>query len=711
MTSVSLTKKERGRLKKLRSRISLNGNGVNGNGMSGIISFKEAEEFKELFKKHLKEEQESNGNYDEIDPCKLLGPTIHLAKVNSTWQISDGIDHQLLVKAIMFQSGLSHQETQTLDMKKRKRNETSDNSKMPSWARLHNPAFAESLAIVEFQVTTSTSDGEQLDESDEIMPSKRRQSDSHTLAKLLSRTGYETRQAIPFDCRLFQGDKPRHATDCLLYVEEKKNGTKKTKLEEVDSEAKEEFESLAQRTLKQLEGLILSEDEMERERYPTAQFDLGKVVDDEAIIKAAKALRWDENGRLIVASDSVVETILQSLLVTIKTYDDNPQENPSYVMTSLRRSQLENTPDHFKVFAIDCEMVKTKVGFELARVTVLEYAPNDDDLEHYVTVMDTLVQPKNPILDYVTAYSGITPTLLDGVTTSLENVQASIVSFICKEDIIIAHSAENDLKALQLVHTRVIDTAILFSDPETRRKHSLKHLSRCLLKKRIQESNGLGHCSEEDAAASLLLAVRRARVGDSFRLHGKPGKKNLLNVLTALNRAPEDDKPPFLNAASGKLVCVAPSDWIKEQVSDQCAANALECENIDSSSVKAVSSYLRPGPRRASFLWSRIILDGSNSKATNDKVDDLLETVIKSAPNSTAIMVIFQRGYSYAKQLFKLRSARLDTRSTLKWHEEDEDNYLEKLAVCRQCEIFWISSMINDDHGGISEPKSVNKIS
>ena len=55
MTSVSLTKKERGRLKKLRSRISLNGNGVNGNGMSGIISFKEAEEFKELFKKHLKD--------------------------------------------------------------------------------------------------------------------------------------------------------------------------------------------------------------------------------------------------------------------------------------------------------------------------------------------------------------------------------------------------------------------------------------------------------------------------------------------------------------------------------------------------------------------------------------------------------------------------------------------------------------------------------
>jgi hypothetical protein len=108
-------------------------------------------------------------------------------------------------------------------------------------------------------------------------------------------------------------------------------------------------------------------------------------------------------------------------------------------------------------------------------------------------------------------------------------------------------------------------------------------------------------------------------------------------------------------------------------------------------------------------MWSRIVVNGNDAKYANEKIDHLLESVIKSAPNSTAIMVVFQWGYSYAKQLFKLRSARLDKRSTLKWHEEDEDNYLEKLAVCRQCEIFWISSMIKDDNGGLSEPKSVNK--
>lgn len=711
MTSVSLTKKERGRLKKLRNRFSSNDTSGSGNGMSGIISFKEAQEFKELLQTQWKYENGSisnsscissststgNKTNNETDPCQLLGPSIHLVKANSTWQMSDGIDHQLLMRAIIFQSGLSHQEMQSIDTKKRKRKERSEHSKLPSWARLHNPALVESVAVLEFQVTTPTSsDEKEMDESCDIMPSKRQSDSTSTLTKLISDSGYQSRQAIPLNCRLFQGDRPRHATDCLLYVEEKKNHAKKKKLGDDDSEIQDGMRSLVQRTLKELESLVLSDDDMGREGYPMAlKQELEKVIDEDAIMKAAQSLKWNEHDRVIVALDPNVEEMLQPLRVTVQNYDGNQEENRSYVMSRLKRSQVDKTHQHFKVFAIDCEMVRTMVGFELARVTVLEYAPTDDDLEHFVTVMDTFVQPKNPILDYVTAYSGITPQLLDGVTTSLEHVQASIVSFICKDDIIVAHSAENDLKALQLVHNRVIDTAILFSDPETKRKHSLKHLSRCLLKQTIQDNHGFGHCSEEDAAASLLLAIRRARLGDGFRLHGKPGKKHLLNTLTLLNRAQEGDKPAFLSVGSGKLVCVAPSDWIKEQISDQCAANALECESIDSSSVKAISSYLRPGPRRASFMWSRIVVNGNDAKYANEKIDHLLESVMTSAPNSTAIMVVFQRGYSYAKQLFKLRSARQDKRSTLEWHEEDEADYRDKLDICRQCEVFWISSLRN----------------
>ena len=38
-------------------------------------------------------------------------------------------------------------------------------------------------------------------------------------------------------------------------------------------------------------------------------------------------------------------------------------------------------------------------------------------------LMDELVRPEAPITDYVTRYSGITPAMMQGITTSLADVQ------------------------------------------------------------------------------------------------------------------------------------------------------------------------------------------------------------------------------------------------------------------------------------------------
>ena len=54
-------------------------------------------------------------------------------------------------------------------------------------------------------------------------------------------------------------------------------------------------------------------------------------------------------------------------------------------------------------------------GNELTRVTVVNFDGK--------VLMDELVVPKNPILDYKTKYSGITAAMLEGVTTTLENVR------------------------------------------------------------------------------------------------------------------------------------------------------------------------------------------------------------------------------------------------------------------------------------------------
>ena len=48
------------------------------------------------------------------------------------------------------------------------------------------------------------------------------------------------------------------------------------------------------------------------------------------------------------------------------------------------------------MFGVDCEMVITTQGSELARVSVVT--------EGYEPIYDELVKPPNPVLDYVTRY-------------------------------------------------------------------------------------------------------------------------------------------------------------------------------------------------------------------------------------------------------------------------------------------------------------------
>ena len=100
-----------------------------------------------------------------------------------------------------------------------------------------------------------------------------------------------------------------------------------------------------------------------------------------------------------------------------------------------------------KVFAVDCEMVKTSRGKELAWVTMLDWKGDP--------YFDTLVKPQADIVDYNTAYSGITPEMLQGVTTTLSDVQQSILGRLSSNDILIGHSIDSDLRSLHLEHRKV----------------------------------------------------------------------------------------------------------------------------------------------------------------------------------------------------------------------------------------------------------------
>ncbi|ETO21336.1 exonuclease family protein, partial [Reticulomyxa filosa] len=118
-------------------------------------------------------------------------------------------------------------------------------------------------------------------------------------------------------------------------------------------------------------------------------------------------------------------------------------------------------------------------------------------------------------------YSGITAEILSSVEWTLQQVQQDMWTFMDQKSILIGHSLENDLKALQLVHTRVIDTAVLFMVPRSQkngrkwdRKLSLKHLAEQCLNKTIQDqeaNRNMGHSSVEDATAAMELVLLKLK--------------------------------------------------------------------------------------------------------------------------------------------------------------------------------------------------------
>ncbi|KAL9950803.1 hypothetical protein ACROYT_G043365 [Oculina patagonica] len=161
------------------------------------------------------------------------------------------------------------------------------------------------------------------------------------------------------------------------------------------------------------------------------------------------------------------------------------------------------TDQRKKIFSMDCEMCYTTAGLELTRITVVNW-----NLEQ---VYDSFVVPERPIMDYNTRFSGVTEESLRGVTTNIHEVQAVLLSMIHRDTILVGHSLESDLKATKLIHSKVVDTSVVFPHrlgPPYKR--ALRNLMAEHLKKIIQDSVD-GHDSHEDAAACLELMRWRVK--------------------------------------------------------------------------------------------------------------------------------------------------------------------------------------------------------
>ena len=567
------------------------------------------------------------------------------------WQMTEGSDHRDLLINLLF-GGEESNNDDNKKQKKRKANATSGHCKvnssvpihiptLPSWSNISNLASVGGVAVVEIEIIG----GE--DNDDTVCPlfPSRRIIDSvnekcvNVWTTLLRPTKIniegdsdKVTRTISTACKvkLFQDDNsPRCLSDVFMFNPPPPSDSSKAKI----IEGHDIFHLM--------HNLALTPEQMRAERFPVAvsSADLPRTAvplrsDNTLTVELAREkilqmCRTLQSNGIIMKNDhlnhELIRTLSTDVIIDVDEIatekNDELSKTEHYVKTFSHR--VSGNDVQRKIFAIDCEMVKTSSAYpELARVSVIMFnGRNFDDARSISTVvLDELVKPCRNVLDYITEYSGISAIMLEDIDTRIEDIQVRLLAMIDEDDIIVGHSLENDLRALRLIHDKVIDTSVIFRGANGR-KFSLKHLSNVLLHRKIQ-CGSHGHCSSEDAEAALVLALRRARHGESFRLKENAIRQNIIGVFQKMNhnvKQQRQDATSFAERNDGACVCIGDNDWItKYAQSAEGAQHILSCNSILNTMVMAIPSWLSSSSatKRAGLLWANLRCE---DRSTNGK--------------------------------------------------------------------------------------------
>jgi DNA polymerase III epsilon subunit-like protein len=173
---------------------------------------------------------------------------------------------------------------------------------------------------------------------------------------------------------------------------------------------------------------------------------------------------------------------------------------------------------------LDCEMVQVAEGRrELAYVTAVDFLTGEILLDHYV-------QPNAKVVNWDTRYSGVAckdmnKARRDGkALLGWQNARQMLWKFADAETVLIGHSLQNDLAVLGIIHTKIVDSAIVTAEAvyndllpgqALARTWNLKVLTKELAGYEIQNHGKQGHSAYEDTMATrdvLIWCIRNQKL-------------------------------------------------------------------------------------------------------------------------------------------------------------------------------------------------------
>ncbi|KAJ5853984.1 hypothetical protein N7534_006527 [Penicillium rubens] len=169
---------------------------------------------------------------------------------------------------------------------------------------------------------------------------------------------------------------------------------------------------------------------------------------------------------------------------------------------------------HRKAIVIACEMIETTVSTSvLAFITAIDFLTGE-------VLINSYVAPTAPVTNWLTPVTGITPEAMEAAIAdgkaflSNDAVRRALDKFLDKDTVVIGHAIQHDLRALNLLHGRIVDISVVtaeavfsnFSSKTTLpRIWELKTLAKEL--RGIDIQPGLAHNPLEDAVATREVLI------------------------------------------------------------------------------------------------------------------------------------------------------------------------------------------------------------